>query len=815
VCAQANGLTGAQPRTEAIATLQKLVQSSNAAQDSAMAARATLLLADALHAQHIAGAPVRSDPRPHIVPLLQMLADARRGLLPLLERSVPADTPQGVRLPLRTLHIQLVCRMAELHGDFAAADFAQAEDDARARRPAFPQVDGADASAVAAFLDSTSDAARAEQACAAPSPVDHAQSALLWAEHAKALGCEGVLLGRCHLVCCRVDAMRWHEATDGSAAAAWPKAISQTTQNQVDATSTSVADAAMDEAHEGAASSTASCPVPAEEVAAAQRMHSEAVAAGQEAVCCLVAQHSWSAAAQAAAVLADLHGVQAPIEAAAAISLMRACKHAAAVWTISQELAPKQSPERLQDKEAAQLGPQAEQHAAEGSAAHDGVTAYIKAQQAVLRCAKEQGMAKAMQDSLAALPPGVRLLTFELGDSSDAISPMYLASVARSSPVADGPTKLDAAVRRAHMNIAALGHLAARFTSFERLLLAQASQTTANSKHSAESSTQDGTLVTASPAASDDHLATMWAGLISDLEHSMVPFAEILQAAAAEVTPTIMDTATNGKPVKGKAAEPVSGKAAVVLCLPESLAALPLEALSALKSAGAITRDVSACEFARRAQGLDGVSVPLASAVCRHSAEANVSQAFTQRMLTPLGQGWDVEVMQSSSVESVAEQVRVLQAAPMYVHCSHERMAQRLAFQGLCEADLSGLKLAWLMDNLATPESAHGLAVAQQRGTKAQQALWRADRVGSLVLQRGARCCVLSRYPDAPEQQLQACASALTAAVAGVPLAEALKAAGESRSEDELRSQPWQAYSTIVLGLPHITLEASKPGKKK
>ena len=387
---------------------------------------------------------------------------------------------------------------------------------------------------------------------------------------------------------------------------------------------------------------------------------------------------------------------------------------------------------------------------------------------------------EALSAALSAVPSHVRVITLEVDAKS---STLYLASIQHGA----SPEQVMTTVRRAGYSPSALSALTERLADWE----------TALRTHT--------TCATEDQARRESELALAWNAVVADMHQLLAPFSESLTAAAA-VRPGSSEQAKPNSP-QGKGAQPGPAHAAVVLCVAEALAALPLEALPALARAGAVVRDLSVFALAQRAQAGDA-SAPLTSAIEWHSEQ--VDEAFSKDIFSVHGQGWTGQPLRHCAEQSSGEQVRQLQTANALVFCSHERLAQTVPLSVLVTADLSSLMWAVVLDGTLSAASTSSHPFAQQRSSKVASATWRPDAVGALLAQRGARCCVMSRYACSLQRALHECSTMFTASSGGKPLAEAARGVAA-----EAERQPWAPYLFVTVGLPHLVLEAGKVGKKK
>jgi hypothetical protein len=901
---QANGLPGTKPCEQAISTLQALLVDCEASKDHAAHARSCLALEQALRDQHATTTPTSADPRPHLQHLLQILDRAKTDCVCLLGRCIPPDLPVGTQLPMRELLADVLCRIAAVQLQYAEEMFSA--HDAHLCRPAFPLVGSADASPVAAYLDSTLEAAQAERYGRVLVEVSHSHQALLSLDQAKRLTSRPCIIALCNLIASRVHALDLQTCTQGASATTWPELVraassrAQALQVVAGRPSDTRADvsraaqqageqvpAAMGELHqfggsvqqrEGGADGENAAPSMADvnfvdldpsavsnvnaaisstqsrpewskqhsemDLQKAMLVHGEAISNAEVAMKAYVTQHNWRLASQAAQLLAQLHGERAPVDMAAAVSLWRACNNTAQVLEVSQQVLPPQSAERLFDKQLAKLGGPLSTPDSQTSVG--GMkTAYARAA-AVLGSAIQASSAQEMlHASMAALPCHVRVVTLEVDEAS---SMMCLACVqhgatssasARGPAAAGGPLPIEATVHRARLDTTALACLRLQLAQWSKALLADVGNPAEENRPGTTRTMSAAVALDCSPQATvmlplpdaggqgpNEHsvpersavtAASEWRALLAALEHILDPFLSALSAAAADVWPATADEPSGkGKAAKSQPAPPVATKAAVVLCLADCLAPFPLEALAALSTAASVSRDLSLQALAQRTStGTEPARASLSMATQQHSVQ--VADAFRTQVLSVHGPSWSGKEIKPDSKESAGEQVKLLQAASVFIFCSHERMPQRFPLSCLSSANLTGMKLALLFDNMLTSESAQTLAILQSRGSKLEQALWQQERLGAMLLQRGARCCMLSRYPETQVRGIRACTDALTAVAAGESVAAALSNVGRTRAES-LVDEPWLAYSMLTMGLPHMTVDADKgvkTGKKK
>ena len=785
----------------AITLLQQILQDSTSAGSTACSVQASLALIDALHTQQ-AGGSSQKDNRPLLSRLLGIASDARAAVHEALQDCSPADMPDSTALPLRRLLASLTSKQAQLHAAYATAEAACAGDDAEERRPDFPTLGDADASVVAAFLDSTHDAALAETTEKVVAPLSHQQKALLVSQETQTLTTSSADLAASHLASCEVHALRWHSATRNTTEAWWPASGPATERERSTSDDACYVTGSADK-------QTASGSLPAEatsddaqpsqdQSAAVKHSFDAAVGEGSAALRHAILAHDWHTARRAAMAMVQLHGERQPAKAAAALAVLQACKAAAAGWQRSQSIAAPRSRERLLDKALME-----QSRAGLPSAEQPPVTAYARAVKSIADYLQAADAADQVSAALAGLPHAVRVLMLEVDQAS---GELLVAMVAKAEEGAQAVEQPSVRVQRASIDNKQLQALTARVQAFQALLAAAQGTSSTTTSHG---------------DAGPDSLVSEWQAILASMSALLVPVAGVLAAAASTSRPPSTEAAGKGqskaKSTKGKPAGQAGAKAQVVLCVNGALAALPLEALPALNNAASVSRDISLCALALRASSLgNDASVQLSSAVCQYSAA--LASDVQAKLLSAHGTSWTASALSHEHQSSTAETTKVLERATAYLYVSTERLPQQVPFSALCATDLAGMRLAVILDTMADADrtAAHELAVAKQRSASAEKPLWQQETLGELLLQRGVRSCMLMRYPDSPAGSIAVCASVLAAAAGGKPIGEAIAAANADRATEVPTAQPWLKYSVVLFGLPHVAVESgAKPGKKK
>lgn len=774
-----------------------------AAHSPAVLASATVLQVQAEHMNEVELGPHGSDPRAHLRGLIEQCQAARMSLLDHLQATLPPDLPPSVRTHAHVQLAELLELTARMHVEHAEADVAFAAADAAACRPAFPTFPGTDASAVEDFFDSTAKAAAQEAGAPVQRDVSHIGQALLLAEQVKQW-----LPGSLAHAHCQLLAARAHNAAAASAKRSPELAMQDETASERCA-----------------------------ETDAETSARSAAADSARAAVELLTLHHAWAGAERAALLLADLQQTSSAHDACSAIMMARSCAAVSAAQAASQQLPPVDSAERLSDRAALH---QVQRRGAGGRPAFAaGKSVYMQAALAVQQAAGD--LTSVMGHALAALPAKVCVVSMQQDvqrgvlwcatakrASSDAADGS-LASTVHSFPWSgDAYSSLGAAhqaftaalatleaenVSNAQAAAAAAAAAAAQQAAEDAAAGAQqkgarAKSLPAHAKKPAKGADDSaiGQGEDAQPSSAELTAVDAWQALVRQVESFFGPAAAVLQAAAADARPASSDQAKGKLKSKGETAV---AKAAVVLCLPQNLNCFPVEALSSLQGAGSVSRHHSIIALAQRAAAVgSNTTASLTNAVTWHAS--GVADAFQASLASTLGQGCTSHPSDPSMPESAARQAQILQSAETLVYCNTKALTRHVQSSVLSTACLSKLQVAFVLD-AAERAKPQGHVTAHELSNSVTEPHGKA----SLLVLRGAGCCVLPQLACSMDIVLQLAKAVMTAASSGQQsVAEASRDA-HAGAQMHIERYAWAAHILMHWGLPHCGLEAAKSAKKK
>jgi hypothetical protein len=799
--------------------LQVLSCACKKASEHSMYLRAILLQIRARSLEHKARCGQDNlDPRPHLAALLTIAEEALPVSAHMLECLLPEDPPFLAVGPLHRKHAALLNACGLLHCKYAETDIKLSGYDLSKQRPVFPTVYGTNASAVECFLDSTHTAALHEMVAAGADNLGHSDLALLYAQEAATLlrGHSGTAQAQLVLAC--MHAALWQEFIDRPA----QRVGNLYTYADVELSSSMAQH--MEASYEACGADPGSPRMLAQQasnngvskamqhqvlgqagVAASQDAQShllDADAAATAAVHASALAHDWCTASQAACVLARLHSAQ-PIKAAHAVCLLRACGAAKHLLAVLGASAPREHPEHVQ---AASIpGPCA-----------DNSTGYGKLQAAVLGAVQLENSHEVLTAAMKYLPTHVRVLTMEV-DQAGLVHAAVLAWECSQSD-SSSERELKASAHCAKLDQHALNSLKEKLSSWETHLSCAPSTSTTASDVVENSSLVDGKHSPGVDFHASD-IRSQWEEILLELDQLLGPFCgAIAQAAAPVAKPVMPEAAVKGKQQKGKSAEPVERKSAVVLCIAEELAWLPLESAAALRDASCICRELSVFALAMRAEAGTGcTNVPLSKAVHLHSV--GIEEELEVQILNQFGAQWMGETLSPQNLHGIGHQVKALQTAPMLLFISSQRMEEAITLSALSTANLSAVKLAFILDRIRIPGAPTQVQQKRSPNNDKAQTLHQQGGLGSLLLARGVQCCLIAQFPCTAASALQACAELLVAAKAGKTIAEAVQhARATAAASDVADLDKWLARGVLVYGLPYVGVEAgpmASDGKRR
>jgi hypothetical protein len=741
------------------------------------------------------------DQRPLLAALLTTAEEAILESAHMLEMSLPDDPPFNAVGPLQRQHAELLNACSLLHCRYAEATVEFAGDDLSKQRPAFPMVPGADASAVQSFLDSTYTAALQEMGAAAADNYGHVDSALLYAHEAITLlrGHPGAAQG--YLVLARMHALLWHKTIGNSALQASTDVVNMKQPRAADHTepvnrtfSTSGASPEPMLAQQGGslgADATPTAQEPSEQACAAilpdAKAHAlEAAEAATAAVRSAATAHDWSIASHGASILALIHSTE-PIKAAHAVCVLRACGAAKHLQAMLGSSASREHVRHVKTE----LTP---------GQCFDSNSAYDRLRNAVLRAVELDSPQEVLTAAMNPLPVHVRILTLEVARSGF----LHLALLSWECSQGNQPSnpELKASASTAKLNLNALKELREKVSRWGAQLLRKAGSSNTSTDVADVCNQRD---------TQAKYVGSKWADIVLEMDQLLGPFSVAMaQAAAPVLLPVTPEAPVKGK-TKGKPAEktPGSKEAAIVLCLAEELAWLPLEAATALRNAGCICRDVSLFALSQRAEaGKESTNVQLTKAV--HVSCEPIREMLKTLVVDKFGAQWTSETLMPQVTQNIGHQVKLWQTTPVLLFTAEQCLEEAMPLSALSSADLSTVRLAIILERMRIPGPSLRRQQAVPHNNGKAHALQHPGGLGSLLLSCGLKCCIIAQFPCSPEAASQALEDILSASTGGKTFAEAVqlvRAAAPVPETDDVQS--WLARNVLVFGLPHLTVESS------
>lgn len=331
-----------------------------------------------------------------------------------------------------------------------------------------------------------------------------------------------------------------------------------------------------------------------------------------------------------------------------------------------------------------------------------------------------------------------------------------------------------------------------------------------------------------------------WHSIITAMEQLLTPVAKVLDHAAAPPYTSAEPAPASEKPKKGGTAAPAMKAATtVLLCVGSAVAQLPLEALSALQTAGAVCRDrgmhfaAARSELARGgAESADSSLSPVSLAKAAYGVSVELQEQFSSTVQQPFGPEWQGDVYRTD--RTVAQEHHLVTAT------EHEAVVSALTDDycatvhksTVCCMDLESTKLLVILDRLKHvkevrgPEEGSGADGGETNEPSVKQCTsGRAHAVGSLhhmqfearmcmLLQRGISTCVSNRWPVPSDVGIGTLAGALKEQ--DIEFAVALRKVSEALGGAE----PWHKYAVVVYGVPTVMVKtgtetSAGKGKKK